>query len=90
MKLQLQDSLILSNTNPTLRDISYGEVVLYQKRYLMRLKPTQMLLNSTLITDVLNRSDCIVCNIETGSVYIMQGSKEVEKLATAFSVLKKG
>jgi hypothetical protein len=88
MKTSVQQSLLVLSSNPTLRSAPYGEIISYNGKYLMRLKPTSFLLNSNLIADVLNRSDCIVCNIETGTVYVMEGDKEVEFVNATMHIVK--
>lgn len=88
MKLTTQSSLLILSDKPLLRSTPYGEIISYNGKYLMRLKPTSFLLNSTLIADVLNRADCIVCNIETGTVYVMEGDKEVEFVNATMHIVK--
>ena len=80
MRIQTQTSLLVIDKPAILRDSLYGEIVktVKAKKLLMRVKPTQFLLNSTLVGDVLNRGDCFVCNIESGTLYILQGNTEIE------------
>jgi hypothetical protein len=61
---------------PTISDMPYGEAFRSKGKLLMRVKPTQFLLNSTIVSDVLNRGDAFVVNIETGTLYITKGSNE--------------
>lgn len=46
--------------------------------FLMRVKPTNFLLNSSLITDVINRKNIIVINIEKGTLFCMKGNIKIE------------
>jgi hypothetical protein len=70
-----------------LSDILHGNVVRIKKSkaIVMRLKITSFLLNSTIVADVLNRGDCFVCNLQTGTAYPTSGSVEVERLDTLMS-----
>ena len=61
---------------PTISSMPYGEAFKSKGKLLMRVKPTQFLLNSTIVSDVLNRGDCFVCNLESGTLYITKGSNE--------------
>jgi hypothetical protein len=90
MRLNLQQELLKIESSPTLRTAPYGEVIKHNGKYLMKLKPTQWLLNSSLVADVLNRADCFVCNIETGTLYIMSGDKEVSYTEAAMHITEKG
>lgn len=78
MRLNLQQELLKIESSPILRTAPYGEILKHEGKYLMKLKPTQWLLNSSLVSDVLNRADCFVCNIETGTLYIMSGEKVIK------------
>lgn len=80
MRIQKQISLLTEETKPLLHSIPHGETCSFRGKILMRLKPTSFLLNSTLVGDVLNRGDCFVCNVETGTLYIMPGNIEVESV----------
>jgi hypothetical protein len=61
---------------PTISSMPYGEAFKSKGKLLMRVKPTQFLLNSTIVADVLNRGDAFVVNIETGTLYITKGNNE--------------
>ena len=45
---------------------------------ILRVKPTSFLLNSTLVADVLNRSDVFIVNLVTGTLFSIAGAEEVE------------
>ena len=68
----------------TIADILSGNVARVKSggAIVMKVKVTGFLLNSTLIADVLNRGDSIVLNLEKGTLYAMEGSREVEHLVT--------
>lgn len=86
MRIQTQTSLLLLSSIPTLVESPYGEIVKYKGKLLMRVKPTQFLLNSTLVGDVLNRGDVFVCNIESGTLYIMKGDTPIENVDASLFV----
>lgn len=44
---------------------------------IMRVKPTSFLLNSTLVTEVLNRADVFIVNVVTGTLFSIKGTEEV-------------
>lgn len=78
MNITKQQKLLqLGSPTLTVRDIPAGTCFSYQSKTLMRLKATGFLLNSNLVADILNRADCLVADLEKGTVYIMEGSKEV-------------
>ena len=84
MRVQKQASLLTTFLN--LGDVKHGQMVKYLDKYIIRVKPTQFLLNSTLVGDVLNRGDCFVVNAETGTLYIMQKNTEVSLVDASFTV----
>jgi hypothetical protein len=77
MKIESQTSLLIIDDIPSLKDLPYGAVAKVNGKTIMRLKPTQFLLNSTLVGDVLNRGDCFVCNLEAGTLYILPGTTPI-------------
>jgi hypothetical protein len=89
MKLSIQQPLLVLSDFPTLRSAPYGEVLKIRDKYLMRVKPTQFLLNSTLVSNVLNRGDCFVVNMETGTLYILQGSEEISVTESTMHIVQK-
>ena len=44
---------------------------------MMRLKPTSFILNSNLVTEVLNRGDVFCSNLITGTLYVLKGIEEI-------------
>lgn len=50
------------------------------KSTILRVKPTSFLLNSTLVTEVLNRADVFIVNLVTGTLFSISGTEEVEVL----------
>jgi len=56
------------------------------KSTILRVKPTSFLLNSTLVTEVLNRSDVFIVNLVTGTLFSIVGTEEVEVLAAKIVV----
>ena len=89
MRLNLQQELLKIDSSLTLRTAPYGEILKVNGRYLMKLKPTQFILNSNLVSDVLNRADCFVCNIETGTLYVMQGETEAKIVEATMQITEK-
>ena len=65
-----------------IKDASYGVALKRSsdKSTVLRVKPTSFLLNSTLVTEVLNRSDVFIVNLVTGTLFSMRGTEEVEVL----------
>ena len=47
-------------------------------KIIMRLKPVNFLLNSTLIVDIINRGKVLVADLEKGTVYVTEGDKLVQ------------
>jgi hypothetical protein len=89
MKVSQQQKTLFIGPVPNLRTAPYGEVLKHEGKYLMKLKPTQWLLNSNLVGDVLNRADCFVCNLESGTLYIMSGEREVEFIEATMHISEK-
>lgn len=89
--MKISDPAVVEETpkSTTLRNFPTGEVFYYNLRYKMKLKPTQFILNSTLVCDVLNRGDCFVCDIEQGTLYIMKGDTILDNLPDATLLIKK-
>ena len=75
MKVTKQTQLLILSDAPTIRSVPFGSWFSYKGKILMRVKPVQFLLNSTLVTDVINRGDCFVVDMETGNLYVTDGSK---------------
>lgn len=86
MHITKQQPLLLLSSIPTLVESPYGEIVKCKGKLLMRVKPTQFLLNSTLVADVLNRGDVFVCNVESGTLYIMKGDTPIENVDASLLV----
>lgn len=52
----------------------------------MKLKPTSFLLNSEIITDVLNRADALVCNVILGTCFPIKGTEYVTEIDTTLMI----
>jgi len=89
MKISEQQLQLIPEKIKLLKDLPHGEVFVFNGSYRMKLKPTQFLLNSSLVSDVLNRADCFVCDIEKGTLYIMQGTSVLENLPDATLLIRK-
>ena len=81
MQLELDLSNLLqdlSNIN-RLADIPYGRAVTVvgSGKVIARVRPRGFLLNSNLVSDVLNRADCFVVNMTTGDLTIMKSTTDV-------------
>ena len=63
----------------TLQEIPYGRAVtvIGRDKIVARVRPRGFLLNSNLVSDVLNRADCFVVNMTTGDLTIMKSSTQV-------------
>ena len=75
MQLELPE---LAVTN-TINQLPFGKAFRFERsgQIHIRVKPVNYLLNSTLLTDVINRGKCIVSNVEKGTVYVVEGDREV-------------
>lgn len=89
MKISEQQLSLVPTPIKLLKDLPHGEVFVFNGSYRMKLKPTQFLLNSSLVSDVLNRADCFVCDIEKGTLYIMQGTSVLDGLPDATLLIRK-
>lgn len=89
MKISEQQSQLIPEKIKLLKDLPHGEVFVFNGSYRMKLKPTQFMLNSSLVADVLNRADCFVCDIEKGTLYVMLGSTPLDSLPDATLLIKK-
>lgn len=78
MRTQIQSSLLITDKEFSLKDFPHGEIFSYHGEFLMKLNPTSFLLNYSLIGDVIDGGDCFVCNIETGTLYIMEGENTID------------
>lgn len=64
----------------TLKTIAPGKKFRYfdSPKIYMKVVPRQFLLNSTLVSDVLNRGDCFVVDAFNGSLLIHSGDRQVD------------
>lgn len=80
IQLELIDSPV-SPATITLEQLPAGTVVrdleAKDKRLIMKVAATGFLLNSSVVTDVINRHDCLVVNLENGRVYATKGTRKV-------------
>lgn len=65
-----------------IKDAPYGLALKRNKdkTTILKTKPTSFLLNSNLVTEVLNRSDVFIVNLVTGTLFAIDGTEEVEVL----------
>lgn len=56
----------------------------------MRVKPVNYLLNSSLITDCINRNKVMVVSLEKGTCFIAEGDRSVEILQAKLTIVGKG
>ena len=70
---------LFSNAKPaniiTIREIKVGECFISGGNKYMKIFPVPSLLNSTLIKDVVKRSDCFAVNLETGDFTVFPSTK---------------
>ena len=78
MRITLRQSSLLKGA-VLLSAVPFGSPVYVPKtkKFIMKLKPTGFLLNSTIVSDVLARGDCFVCDLKEGTVYAKEGKTEV-------------
>ena len=83
MKVTKQQASLLQ-TAVTISQVPVGQPVyaVKAKRIIMKVKPTGCLLNSTIVADVSQRGGCLVCAPETGTVYAVEGSTEVQRISS--------
>lgn len=67
----------INSVKPTLATIPSGEIFDYGGRVYMKVHPTQSMFHSKMVTDVINRGDCFVVNLQTGTLTILQGNSSV-------------
>lgn len=81
MKVTKRQSSLLQGTI-LLSTAPYGVPIVTAKssKFLMKVKPTGFLLNSTIVSDVLARGDCFVCDMQKGTVYAKEGKTEVRTI----------
>lgn len=75
-----QVSLPLEDTVCTIGNTGHGIPVIdtASNALIMKVKPTGFILNSSLVIDVLNRSDCFVINLHKGTMYSVPHDRKVE------------
>lgn len=74
--------------NPQVKHLPYGKLFKFvgKKGYFLRVKPTGYILNSELVADVLNRRDVFVTSVERGTLYIVEGNKEVIEIESSIVI----
>jgi len=80
MKQLTIDDLLQDMPNVNiLQDIPYGRAVTVvgSGKIVARVRPRGFLLNSNLVSDVLNRADCFVVDMKTGDLTVMKSSTAV-------------
>ncbi len=81
MSLEIMQSELLTS-EVTLSDIPCGDAFQLSggKDVFIRVKATSFLLNSNVITDILNRGDALVVNLTKGTLYPMKKVAPVRRL----------
>lgn len=69
--VQVQDSLLPNES--LIGYLGFGQCAIYRNVIVMRVKPVNFLLNSSLIVDALNRHKVMVVNVEKGTCYLVEG-----------------
>lgn len=66
-------------TNPTINSVPFGVALkrISDRSTVMRVKPTSYLLNSTVVTDTLNKGNVFIVNLITGTLFGISGTEEV-------------
>jgi len=75
---EVQRSLILA-TKVKISSVPVGIVAKDEATgmILLRVKPTQFILNSNIVVDVLTRGDVFVVNMSKGTLFVMRGDRLV-------------
>jgi hypothetical protein len=72
----------------TLNNLDFGTPVSIYGNICIRVKPVNFLLNSTLITDVINRGDVFIVNLTKGTMYTAEGKRKYTPLISKLMVKK--
>ena len=74
-----------------LKDIPHGETFHKkgEKNLFLKLKTVNFINNSTIITDMIYRGDCLVANLVSGTCFIMKGDTEVVTVDLDISIKEK-
>jgi len=88
MQLSFQE-LDDTSSLPTVASISYGECFRDEgDKIYLKVRPVGQLLNSTLVSDVVGRGDCLCVDMSKGSLHIFASSKKVNAVAVNVLVNK--
>ncbi len=88
--IQLSLDFESTSTELTAANVGFNHVFkdLLSKRILIRVKPTGFLLNSSIITDIINRNDVLVFSPKHGTLYSIPGDRPIEMLEATLNVRK--
>lgn len=75
--MQLEFVSLSSPTVLRANSMVAGSVYQHKGNIVMRVKPTRFILNSTVISDVMNRGDVFVVNLAKGTFYAVHGDDEI-------------
>lgn len=80
MRVTEQDDLFAKTLRVnTIASIAFATPFHRQKStaLFIKVKPINFLNNSNLLSDVFTRGDCIICNLETGTIFIVKGNEHI-------------
>lgn len=82
MKVTQKELFEPSQDDLTINKVRFGLPVIDKKsgNLIVRVKPVNFVLNSALITDVINRGRVFVVNLKLGTMYVTEGNRPVEEV----------
>lgn len=80
--MQIELDFPTATPHKLLKDIPHGTAFRLVRppklaEALIKVKPVNFLCNSTILSDVFARGDCVVVNLAKGTVYISKGTTEI-------------
>lgn len=92
MQVEFEFPDVAPTTLPKLSSIPFGKPFIFKlgnkSQPLIKVKPVNFLCNSSLLSDVFARGDCVVCNLTKGTVFVSPGTREVELIEASIKVKK--
>lgn len=88
MTLQI-DMFDLSPTISVAADQPVNSTFIYRDKICLRVKPVNFLLNSTLLTDCINKNKVFVVNLEKGTLFVIEGNAMVEPIVSNLTLKRK-
>lgn len=91
MKVEFED--VTTERKLLLRDFPMGEPFTFSeyknKVVFIKVYPNGCLTNSKILSDIMNRGDCLLVNLRTGNLFYANGNIPIEALETKLTVSKR-